>query len=267
MMKTVDQNSVLNSQWQALTPSQVLIDGRTEQDWLSFLTEFATLINFYDSDNTINGNWSPFLLKDPVFLLAYISKTGFNKYHSLYNTTCATLSGVLRVADGHKAGTDLGGYFNQLFDQLFTVFMKIKRWVYFMHRSPEVYDLERYAKHQVHITFSKYFWALIAFRQNLYMTSKIDGIKPVDPTKFYFFDAYDENIWKKNKDNTPYWDVLGLKHPIKDNLNTDYFTALSKAGDELFNFLYIIISKAKTGFESLKIKKAFTRIPCCYVLL
>ena len=66
-MSLIDQNSAMISLEEALTPNPYLIDNRTEKDRLNFLVDFASLINFYDRSNTINGNWMPFLLKDPVF--------------------------------------------------------------------------------------------------------------------------------------------------------------------------------------------------------
>jgi hypothetical protein len=46
-MQIIDQNSALVAQETALIPGASLIDGRTEIDRLSFLTEFASVINFY----------------------------------------------------------------------------------------------------------------------------------------------------------------------------------------------------------------------------
>jgi len=252
-MRVVDQNSALRSQQLALAPSPTLVDGRTEQDWLSFLTEFATVINFYDRDNKIHGNWSSYLLKDQVFLLAAISKTNFNKYHVLYVSTCNSLAGVV---NNDQAETDMAAYFNNLFDQLIAIFMKIKGWVYFMHRSGDEYELKNYVTHQARVNFSRYFWAVISLQQNLYLVSRIKGLKPVDWSKFYFFDAYDEKLWKKSKDKTPYWDVLGLQYAIKNNSNNDFLKALTKIGDELFSFFYIIITKAAAGFEKLRTGKS-----------
>ena len=40
-MGLVDQHMALLSQAKALVPKDTLIDGRTELDWLNFLTELA----------------------------------------------------------------------------------------------------------------------------------------------------------------------------------------------------------------------------------
>ena len=94
-MNVIDQNSAAAALEKALVPGPSLIDGRTETERLSFLCEFASLINFYDNTNRLNGNWQPFLLKDPVFLLASISKTDYREEHQLFVKTCANLQALI----------------------------------------------------------------------------------------------------------------------------------------------------------------------------
>ncbi|MDB5134949.1 MAG: hypothetical protein JWP37_1552, partial [Mucilaginibacter sp.] len=257
-MNTIDQNSAMISLDRALVPAPLLIDGRTEQDWLCFLSEFASLINFYDNDNSINGNWAPFLLKDSVFLLAAISKTRFLKFYDLYRDTCLKLKQLL---DRQLTGliTDIRTIsvsFNLLLDQLTSIFMQIKRWIYYMQKSGDDYELKRYVIDQTKNNFSKYFWAITSLRQNLFLSSVIGGIEPVDPTQFELFDYYEELIWKQNKDKSPYWQILDLQHPISKNSAMDIFNALTKAGDSLFSFFKTIIRHSTAEFEKVKVKKS-----------
>ena len=53
-MKFINQNSAVLSLSSALDPSYAVIDGRKEIDRLKFLTDFSSLINFYDQENKIN---------------------------------------------------------------------------------------------------------------------------------------------------------------------------------------------------------------------
>ncbi|WP_420590824.1 hypothetical protein [Bacterioplanoides sp.] len=57
----------------ALEPSHARLDARTLLKRLQFLVGFSRKVNFYDSDNKKNGNWAPFLLKDPLILSAWLS--------------------------------------------------------------------------------------------------------------------------------------------------------------------------------------------------
>jgi len=252
-MNAIDQYNSIISLERSLVPAPSLIDGRTEKDWLSFLCDYATLINFYNGNNTLSGDWSPFLLKDPVFLLASISKTRFSEHHSLYMKTAEKLHKLLRAkAPDH----DIADPFNRLFDQLTDIFVYIKRWVYFMQRTDDEYDLKTYVIDNIKTNFSKYFWAIISLQQGMYLSRVIKGINPVNYNKFHFFDAYEEQLWMQNKDRSPYWEILGLKHPIIDNTHNDLLNAIIKAGDDLFSFFYTIINHSGSEFERVKTQQS-----------
>lgn len=245
-MVITDQNSALNSIHEFLVPGSSLVDGRTEQDWLRFLSDFASLINFYDQDNTIKGNWAPFLLKDPIFLMAAISKTAFVKLHSLYLRICHKLEQLFQPGKDQK---DLPVSLNQLFDHLTGIFMQIKQWVYYMQRSAEDYPLKAYAVREIKKTFSSQFRSVISLRQELFSSSVIPGIRPPDLFS-YQFDTYDERIWTQNT-GQPFWEVLGLLHPLRDNSAAAIFKAITAAGDLLFNFFQVIITYSNVEFERL----------------
>jgi hypothetical protein len=256
-MNIIDQNKAFTSFTGALVPAPSLLDGRTERDMLGFLSDFASLINFYDSDNSLSGNWAPFLLKDSIFLQASISKTDFSKYHFLYLNTCIKLEkAIASITDNASDVLDITFSFNRLFDQLIAIFMQIKRWVYYMQRSDDEYKLKAYVIHHVKTTYSRYFWAIISLKQNLFLSSAIKGIEPVDENNFLFFDTYGELVWKQNKDNSPYWEILGLKYPIKENTKEDFFQSLTQVGDDLFIFFNTIIEHSINAFEDIKINKS-----------
>lgn len=257
-MRVADQHSTLVSLSESLVPSAQMLDGRTEKDLLNFLCEYATLINFYDNNNNIRGHWAPFLLKDPVFLLAHISKTNYEVFHSLYADSCFKAQQALLLQDEQK---DISHSLDSLFDQLTAIFMQIKRWVYYMQRSTGEYELKKYVISQVKNNFSKYFWAIISLRQNLFLSSAIKHIAPVDTSKFYFFDESDEKIWKENKNKTPYWKVLNLPGQVKKNdnnadLQSAVFFALKKVGNELFKFFHNIIKHAGPAYEEMKLVRS-----------
>jgi hypothetical protein len=45
----------------SLDPSFVKIDGRSESDLIDYALQFAELLNYYDLENQVDGNWTPFL--------------------------------------------------------------------------------------------------------------------------------------------------------------------------------------------------------------
>ena len=252
-MSTINPYSTMLPPAGFLVPGPSLIDSRTEQDWLSFLCDYASLINFYDGNNELSGNWTPFLLKDPVFLLAHISKTRFSEFHSRYFNTCSKLDKLLKTGTNTK---ETAVAFNQLFDQLTEIFIYIKRWIYFMQRTDVEYDLKRYIIHHTRTSFSKHFWAIISLRQSLHLSSVIKWIEPADDSEFYFFDAREEMIWMQNKDKSPFWEILNLVYPIKNNTATGFFNAIKNSGDGMVNFFCTIVQHADSEFGKLKQKKS-----------
>ena len=258
-MNAIDQYKITQSWKQSLVPAPALIDSRTEQDRLNFLCNYASLINFYDSNNQLKGNWEPFLIKDPVFLLAHIAKTRSTAMHSHYLNTCTTLDRLTQPKppkhpDNYQM--DLDSAFNVLFAGLTDVFVHIKRWIYFMQMTNDEYDLKTYIIYQTKTNFSQYYWALTSLQQGMYMASVTKGIDPVDHYRFYFFDTYEEKIWKENKGNNPYWKILDLENPLKENTSAGIYHAIKNAGDKLFAFFHMLVKNADTEFELLKSKKS-----------
>jgi hypothetical protein len=247
-MNSVNRNSVLNSIHEHLEPGASLIDGRGERDWLRFLSDFAVLVNFYDHDNVVQDHWAPFLLKDPVFLMAAISGTNFTKLHTLYLGICRKLEQLLQPSSDKK---DLPSSFNQLFDQLMQIFIKIKQWAGYMQRSAMNYPLKKYVITQIKTTFSNQLQAILSLRQELFSASMIAGLAPLDPLVAAEFEGYEERIWKAGEFKLPYWELMGLLHPLKENTFTAIFKALTNAADLLFNFLQVIITQASTEFGRL----------------
>jgi hypothetical protein len=254
-MILIDQNSAINSLNEALVPNPHLIDGRTEQDWLYFLTEFSKLINFYNDSNTIEGNWSPFLLKDPVFLMASISKTNYKNLHADYKNSCAEIQ---RLVQNENGGNPHSNALNKLFDRITAIYKIIERWTHFMQSSDEIYDLKTYILQEVKTRLSIDFWAIQSFREYLYRLS-VEGVFIV-PAPLKEFDSFDKNIWNINKDKTPFWQVFGFETEqtilqTTATITTFSLEILTKIGDRLFPFLETIIHHSTKEFKRLSLKK------------
>lgn len=257
-MNKIDPNNAMLSLEQALVPKSNLIDGRSEKDQLRMLVDFASLFNFYDQDNTINGNWSPFLLKDPVFLVASIAKTSFQKVYTLFINTCVQLQLTLKKAIEDSV---ISNTFNQLFKQLTSVFQTIQEWTNYMKNSSYDYNLKTYVINNVKETYSLLLWSLLEFQQALTEETIIPYVQPVNT---FAFENYDQKIWKDSKGKMPYWTVLGLPtFPCEDDATQqcfyiskltqkDVFTALQYTGKKIFSFYSNCISYADTELESIK---------------
>ncbi|TCN59963.1 hypothetical protein D0809_08545 [Flavobacterium circumlabens] len=255
-MLVIDQNSALNSLNEALVPNPCLIDGRTEQDWLYFLTEFSKLINFYNDTNTIEGNWNPFLLKDPVFLMAAISRTNYKGLHSTYKNSCTEIQTLLST---NSQGFLNSKALNQLFDHISAIYKIMERWTHYMQSSNETYDLKNYILHEVQNKLSIDFWAVQSFRQYLY-TAPSKGTY-IAAAPYPDFVSFDVPLWTINKDKRPFWEIFGYDTEqtilkALDNVTSFCLTILTKIGDRLFNFLETIIHHSANEFKKLSLQKS-----------
>ncbi|MFT3795824.1 hypothetical protein [Flavobacterium sp.] len=244
-MNTIDPHNAIIAMEHALVPDPLLVDGRTEQDWLGFVADFASLIHFYDAHNTIKGNWAPFLLKDPVILLAWISKTNGAKMHALYLQTCMKLEQAL-ASNGLTKHVANG--FNQLFDQVLRLFASLERWIHYMQKSNFAYPLKDFIIYQITQVYGAVLWALVGLRKYLAQGQVIDGLvfRPEN------YEAYDSAIWLDSKDKAPFWEVLHLEHPSVAIGLDDVFNAVKTTADSVFVFFNTVVLEAKTAFENLQ---------------
>ncbi len=258
-MRTIDRNNILESLKETLVPSVNLIDGRTEVDHLSTLVELASLLNFYDRNNLINGNWQPFLLKDPVFLVASIAKTSFQKLYKLFINTGKQLHKAITI----KANENfISNAFNQLFDQLATVFELIQQWTKFMINTSIGYTLKDYVLAEVKNTYSALLWAILELQKQLRLYNIVPKIQVVNS---YLYDNYDQKTWKESKGKIPYWIVLGFVNPAKNEEEYTFdltsislhtiFSGLYTTGKKVFSFFNTCISYATVELEQIKNKK------------
>ncbi|WP_417237172.1 MULTISPECIES: hypothetical protein [Flavobacteriaceae] len=256
-MNVIDQNKMLNSLELALENHARLIDSRTEKDDLNFLVNFASLINFYDKTNSVNGDWSPFLLKDPVFLIASIAKTPYTKIHSLFVQTCITLEELLAckktTSEVNKKGKSITNCFNQLFNQLIGIFHLVERWIHFMLESPLAYNLKNYTINQVKEKYSQFLWALLWLKEQLHVGKQIKGINSVNK---YFYTSFNPKIWKQSDVKLTYLELLELKYPLKENTECDFYNSLKTTGETIFSFFNSIIEYSFVEFENIKKEKS-----------
>jgi hypothetical protein len=281
-MNLIDQYKAAASLEKALIPSPSLIDGRSETDRLAFISELGSLLNFYDHTNTVNGNWEPFLLKDPVFLVARISKTNFSKSYLRFKNTCSRLNTLLATNTFSNDKTfsadnlpgqlvtylnDITFTINDLLDQLTGIFVEIARWTRFMEPGSETYPLKTYILRQVKENFSNVFQGLIQLRQYLSSTLLLGNIKPPHEWINNIFNLW---AWQQSSNQNPYWEALKIN--LTDEQLTDGKTkeneatilpiaigiasGLQTTGNSLFGFYKTSIQQAVKEYESIKHKKS-----------
>jgi hypothetical protein len=104
----------------ALNPTYAPIDGRGLSEMLLFLEKYASLLNFYDTTNAINGDWSTFLSGDITTILSSIKTSDckepvetWYKYADKFDTASIV---------------QLRNYSKTLFDVTFTLLDQVRQW-------------------------------------------------------------------------------------------------------------------------------------------
>lgn len=145
---------------QVLDPSSIKVDGRDNRDRLAFVSSYARLIQYYNHDNQLSGNWQSFFMKDPSILLAHISKTDYERYHSRF----MLLDQGLRQP---PAGESESVFINQLCQLLKEMFATINQWVRFMELNTGVDHLQLFLKKKIRESLSGQLALLVALQQRL----------------------------------------------------------------------------------------------------
>ncbi len=272
------------SQFRSLDTNNVLIDQRTPMDQLSFIAGYAQLINFYNKNNELNGNWSPFLLKDPVILMAYIANSQYEKHYGLYKNIAKQLqeieSNLAQVLE--QFSNDYAALIDQvclllngLFNILEQLFLKMAEWTHHFNNNFENLEIKTYLVREVQNTYCHYLTAFLELRQKLYSYKYSSKIAPTKP--FLFEKILKEPTWSKYKSIAPYYDTLGIPKEVNDNLfppktNTPHISQIPteqvtfyklkgilkyvvQASNRVFGFFVKIIRNAKNYYEQHKHSK------------
>ena len=262
-MTATPQISELKELHKALIPLPNMVDGRTDEDRLAFMVRFSSLLNFYDKSNEITSDWSPFLLKDPIFLLAFIAKTPFPEIHQLFVESTVVLGNSLvtlksipstRHSSNEyiRVNTSVSNGFEQVLEQLIRVFRHLEKWSFFLNQNTHEFKLKTYILNEIRTKYSIWFWDVLDLKQQLATSKYVEGIIPVD---YFLFEKFDNKIWKKNKGKYTFYDLLNLEYPLQDNTKIKILNGLKKVGQELLSFFNSIVEYASVEFENSQIAK------------
>ena len=100
----------------ALLPDFARVDEREYPDLLLFAKNYASFLNYYNKDNTAEGDWKPFMLMDVSVTLAELSRLDIQEYIS-YSKDIYDKIGAAGIAEEGS----LKDYFKALFDLCFSI--------------------------------------------------------------------------------------------------------------------------------------------------
>jgi hypothetical protein len=106
----------------ALDPAYVKVDERGPDDLLCFVQRYASLLQYYDSENRPAGDWRPFVEKDVSVVIALIAN-----YDARVLNNCYEIFKPAAV-DAHIFAPAVKSALGVLFDLIFTSAATFDRW-------------------------------------------------------------------------------------------------------------------------------------------
>ena len=177
-----------------LDPDSIAIDGRDLRDRLAFVASIAELIIFYDENNQKAGNWYNLVMKDPIILLAVMSKTDYQAAHMQY----AQIQPVLEASKGvltqftasSQSEQKLSAESQQQLDKakisihqllrlLDGLFQRINQWASYITDSNNPFTLREYLVQQVPLRLSNLLWQRLSLQQ--YLATQLPHCLPSTP--------------------------------------------------------------------------------------
>jgi hypothetical protein len=114
----------------ALLPENAKIDGRKMEDILSFATEYSRLINYYNTDNIADGDWSCIYENDPCIQLALLATIDTDNIEAAFKKLEAQINGWLTKKDCADEDGDkpdqLPIYYNEIINLIYSVALRIQ---------------------------------------------------------------------------------------------------------------------------------------------
>lgn len=100
-----------------LIPSYVKIDEKSITDTIAFAGKYASLINYYNTDNIRDGDWQPFFTTGDTVLLAQISVKSKKSDEEIFNT-------LLKIYRNDPSDENVGN----IIVHLFNMASEIRQW-------------------------------------------------------------------------------------------------------------------------------------------
>ncbi len=115
----------------ALLPENAKIDDRKIEDMLSFAVEYSRLINFYNSDNIAEGDWSCFYENDPCIQLALLATIDTNNIEAGFKILEEKINAWLikmECTPPDECEADaLPGYYDEIINLTYSVALRIQQ--------------------------------------------------------------------------------------------------------------------------------------------
>ncbi|MEO6232019.1 MAG: hypothetical protein ABJB11_11910 [Ferruginibacter sp.] len=114
----------------ALLPENAKIDDRSIEEILSFAVEYSRQINFYNTDNNIDGDWSCFYENDPCMLLAILATIDTDSIEAAFKKIEAQINDWYKKQDcGEMDDCDtdpIPGLYDEIINLVYAIAIRIQ---------------------------------------------------------------------------------------------------------------------------------------------
>ena len=225
-----------------LQPATIKVDERDSVDRLSFAASYGRLINFYDKHNNKNGSWRNFFLKDPLILLATISRSDYKVIHLQCIQLEKTFKRLFESCPTSTLQIDLCRVLNQLFFLVNNIFCNINEWLQHLHKDPKSYPLKEFIILKVETLVADLLRESLA--QQLILSAQFEEIEGPDQGVFNYF----ESCWQINICPSDTGNKVGGSLPLNFARLQQAWYAEYKIYQTLFNFYVQVIDNSKQAY-------------------
>ncbi|MFT3823200.1 MAG: hypothetical protein QM731_04735 [Chitinophagaceae bacterium] len=115
----------------ALQPGYAKIDDRKIEEIIAFAVEYSKLINYYNTSNEKDGDWSCFYANDPCILLALLSTIDTDSIEAAFKDLEEKIRAQLAKEAAEKPDAceidPLPGYYDDLINLIYSVAIRIQQ--------------------------------------------------------------------------------------------------------------------------------------------
>ncbi|WP_054017479.1 hypothetical protein [Pseudoalteromonas sp. R3] len=235
-----------------LCPDSIELDGRDIRDRLAFVADLSELILFYDEQNQPSGDWRKVVLKDPVILLAVISKTVYQSVYFRFNQVQAALEHTktrvreqIKDDDNEPAACVLQEQDSRCIAQLLLLvdqlFDTINSWVEYLELSSVEFTLRDFITTQVEGAIGRLLWQRFALQD--FLANKLTASIPRPSESSYRHFA---PSWFEHK---------RIKNTTRFDSAVDALLGLEQIYQQVYRFFVQVIQDARPAFYDMVVKR------------
>lgn len=145
----------------ALLPETVPVDQRANEDLILFAKNYASYLNYYNSSNEIDGNWTPLMRMDVSVVLATIIKQNTKKYSQYLTDMYAYIGEQAATTAAGKA--DVKKHYKNIYDFIYTLFYQYNE---FLTDLPKDYEFTTYLETMIESKLSSLYLKIDKYYEN-----------------------------------------------------------------------------------------------------